>query len=397
MKTIERKTYLDRLKSLRSTPDIKVITGMRRAGKSFLMNCYIEWLRMNEKANIIYVDLTLLENTALKNHIALNQYVESHYQENTNNYLFIDEVQLCPNFEWTINSLHVSRRYDIYIAGSNAFLLSSDLATLFTGRYIELRVFPFSFSEYCAYYDEDTDIQKQLERYVVEGGLAGSYVYSSTADKMTYLQQIFTTIIERDLSQKYKIADSEAITRVAEFLMDNISNTTSANNVANELVRQNLAINHVSARNYLKYLTNAFVFEKVNRYDMRGRKILLSLEKYYLTDLGLRYALLGMRNMDWGRAYENIVCIELMRRGYQVYIGKLYQKEVDFVAMRGGEKIYIQVSDDISSATTLSRELEPLTKIRDAYPKYLIAHTRHVVYDYQGIKIYDLAMWLYNG
>ena len=250
MKTIERNEYLDRLKSLRNTPDIKVITGMRRAGKSFLMNRYVEWLRMNENANIIYVDLVLLENMALKNYMALNQYVESHYQENTNNYLFIDEVQQCPNFEWTINSLHASHKYDIYITGSNAFLLSSDLATLFTGRYIEIRVFPFSFSEYCAYYDEETDLQKLLERYVVEGGLAGSYVYSSTADKMTYLQQIFTTIIERDLSQKYKVADSEAITRVAEFLMDNISNTTSANNVANELVRQNLAINHVrSSRN----------------------------------------------------------------------------------------------------------------------------------------------------
>ena len=394
MKTIERETYLERLKSLQNTPDIKVITGMRRAGKSFLMNRYIDWLHANDKGNIIYIDLMLLQNAALKDYIELNRYIESQYMNGTDNYLFIDEVQLCANFEWTVNSLHATGKYDIYITGSNAFLLSSDLATLFTGRYIEIRVFPFSFSEYCTYFDEEKDLQKQLERYVVEGGLAGSYIYSSTADRMTYLKHVFTTIVERDLAQKYKIADPEAITRVAEFLMDNISNTTSANNVANELVRQNLAINHVSARNYIRYLTNAFMFEKVNRYDMRGKKILLSLEKYYLTDLGLRYALLGMRNMDWGRAYENIVCIELMRRGYQVYVGKLYQKEVDFVAMRGSEKIYIQVSDNISSSSTLQRELEPLTKIPDAYPKCLIANTRHDTTDYQGIKIYDLAMWL---
>ena len=394
MKTIERETYLERLKSLQNTPDIKVITGMRRAGKSFLMNRYIDWLHTNDKGNIIYIDLMLLQNAALKDYIELNRYIESQYMNGTDNYLFIDEVQLCANFEWTVNSLHATGKYDIYITGSNAFLLSSDLATLFTGRYIEIRVFPFSFSEYCTYFDEEKDLQKQLERYVVEGGLAGSYIYSSTADRMTYLKHVFTTIVERDLAQKYKIADPEAITRVAEFLMDNISNTTSANNVANELVRQNLAINHVSARNYIRYLTNAFMFEKVNRYDMRGKKILLSLEKYYLTDLGLRYALLGMRNMDWGRAYENIVCIELMRRGYQVYVGKLYQKEVDFVAMRGSEKIYIQVSDNISSSSTLQRELEPLTKIPDAYPKCLIANTRHDTTDYQGIKIYDLAMWL---
>lgn len=394
MKIIERETYLEQLKSLQNTPDIKVITGMRRAGKSFLMNRYIDWLHANDKGNIIYIDLMLLQNAALKDYIELNRYIESQYMNGTDNYLFIDEVQLCANFEWTVNSLHATGKYDIYITGSNAFLLSSDLATLFTGRYIEIRVFPFSFSEYCAYFDEEKDLQKQLERYVVEGGLAGSYIYSSTADRMTYLKQVFTTIVERDLAQKYKIADPEAITRVAEFLMDNISNTTSANNVANELVRQNLAINHVSARNYIRYLTNAFMFEKVNRYDMRGKKILLSLEKYYLTDLGLRYALLGMRNMDWGRAYENIVCIELMRRGYQVYVGKLYQKEVDFVAMRGSEKIYIQVSDNISSSSTLQRELEPLIKIPDAYPKCLIANTRHDTTDYQGIKIYDLAMWL---
>jgi predicted AAA+ superfamily ATPase len=230
--------------------------------------------------------------------------------------------------------------------------------------------------------------------YVAEGGLSGSYVYSDAADKKDYIKEVYSTILTRDLTEKYNLADAHSLTQVANYLMDNIGNITSPNNVSGCLTANNNPTSHVTVRRYIQYLCNAFVFYKVDRYDIRGRKYLESLNKYYLADTGIRYAMLGRRNMDWGRMYENIVFLELKRRGYDVYVGKLYQKEIDFVIMRGDEKAYIQVSDSISEDTTFKREVSPLLSINDAYPKILIARTRHEKYDYQGIMIYDIAQWL---
>lgn len=270
----------------------------------------------------------------------------------------------------------------------------TDLATLFTGRHIEIPVFPFSFKEYRSYFSSMPDIQTSFDRYVVEGGLSGSYVYEAATDKENYIREVYNTILTRDLTEKYKITDVQILTHLAEYLMDNVSNVTSPNNVAVTLTSNQIPTSHVTIGRYLKYLCNAFVFYKVDRYDIRGKKYLESLNKFYMADTGIRYALLGRRNMDWGRIYENIVYLELLRRGYQVYIGKLYQKEVDFVAMRGNEKFYIQVSDNISAPETFNREIDPLLRIQDAYPKYVIARTRHEEYDYQGIRILDIAEWL---
>ena len=229
---------------------------------------------------------------------------------------------------------------------------------------------------------------------MTEGGLAGSYVYAEAIDKENYIREVYSTILTRDLTEKYNLTDTHALTQVANYLMDNIGNITSPNNVSNGLTANSNPTSHVTVRRYIQYLCNAFVFYKVDRYDIKGRKYLESLNKYYLSDTGLRYALLGRRNMDWGRVYENIVFLELKRRGYEVYIGKLYQKEIDFVIIRGNEKAYIQVSDNISEKTTFEREASPLLSIKDAYPKIIIARTRHDMYDYQGIKIYDIAEWL---
>lgn len=395
MNLIDRPEYMQRLLDLTGTPDIKIITGIRRCGKSELMKAYIRRIaEAQPEANIIFVDFFDLKYEALKEYHALYDYIESHYVLGKQNFVFVDEVQLCDKFELAVNSLHRSRKYDLYLTGSNAFLLSSDLTTLFTGRYVEIHVFPFSFAEYCRYYADETDTAKLFDEYVIKGGLAGSYEYRTELDRVHYLRDVYDTIINRDLVAKYKLPDTATLEHLAEFMMDNISNLTSPNNIAETLSADVVATNHKTVGNYIRYLCDAFVFYGVRRYDIRGKKYLKTSVKYYLSDTGIRFARLGRRNLDYGRMYENIVCIELMRRGYEVYVGKLYQKEVDFVALRGDEKIYIQVSDDLSSRETFERECDPLLRIKDAYPKMILANTKHETYDYEGIKIHNLANWL---
>lgn len=395
MTTIVRKNYLNRIIELKDTPDIKIITGIRRSGKSKLMQAYIEYLKTNyDNINIIFIDFMDLKFEEIKEYHALHSYVEQHYVAGKMNYLFVDEVQMCPKFELAINSLYSKGKYDIYVTGSNAFLLSADLATLFTGRYIEIHVFPFSFQEYCEYYSDVSDKDKLFDEYSFKGGLAGSYLYPNDRDRVTYIKEVYETIVTRDLVQKYALPDTTVLQRLSEFLMDNISNLTSPNKVSQLLTANNVSTTHVTVRKYIKYLCNAFVFYDIKRYDIRDKRYLESSEKFYLCDTGIRYAILGSRNMDYGRVYENMVCIELLRRGYDVYVGKLYQKEIDFVAQRGSEKIYIQVSDNISAQETFEREYSPLLQIRDAYTKMIIARTRHPKYSYEGIVIYDIAEWL---
>ena len=386
MKYIERTNYLNRLIGLNNTPDIKIITGIRRSGKSELMRAYIEYLKKNDKrANIIYLDFYDLEYEEYKDYKSLNDYVNNHYKKSKNNYLLIDEIQLCKSFELAINSLNNSGKFDIYITGSNAFLLSSDLATLFTGRFIEIKVFPFSLYEFSKYYDDIDNREDLFDEYVTKGGLAGSYIYKQEVDRKAYISDIYTTIVTRDLVQKYNLPDTAVLDHLAEFLMDNISNITSPNKISNVLTSNKISTNHVTIGKYIKCLCNAYLFFDVKRYDIKGNKYLDTADKFYLNDLGLRFVILGKRNLDFGRVYENIVAIELLRRGYEVYIGKLYQKEVDFIAVKGDEKIYIQVSDDISRNETFKREVEPLLQIKDAYPKIIVARTRHEKYQYQGI------------
>ncbi len=395
MPRLERNNYLDRLKGLKNTPDIKIITGIRRSGKSELLKDYIKFIEKNEvDSNIIYIDFNDLQFDDLKQYKKLHDYINLRIINDKNNYLFVDEVQMCDKFQLAINSIHNSGKCDIYITGSNAFLLGSDLSTLFTGRYIEIEIFPFSFKEFMKYNEDIIDVEYLLDEYIIKGGLAGSYVYTQEIDRIEYLKDVYNTIINRDLVSKYKLPDNMVLDHLSEFMMDDISNLTSPNNISGQLCNNKIATNHVTIGNYIKYLCNAFVFYDVKRYDIKGKKYLETADKYYLCDLGFRFAILGNRNMDYGRCYENIVCIELFRRGYDVYIGKLYQKEVDFIALKGNEKIYIQVSDDISSKETLEREVIPLLQIKDAYPKVLLARTRHKEYQYEGIRIINISDWL---
>ena len=397
MKLINRSQYINQLIDVRNTPDIKIITGIRRSGKSKLLEAYKDYLiaKYNE-INIVYIDLTKLKFEKLKEYHALNDYIESQYEEGISNYLMIDEIQLCKNFELAINSLYTDQKFDIYITGSNAFLLSSDLSSLFTGRYVEIHVLPFSFKEFCLYFNDNNNgnIQNLFDQYQIMGGMAGSYSYSRDADKAKYLRNIYNTILTRDLVQKYNLGNSAMLKKISEYLMDNVSNVSSSQNISSTLTEVGDKTNHSTVGNYINYLCNAFIFYETKRYDVRGKEYLKTLNKYYLADTGIRYAVLGKRNMDWGRILENIIYLELLRRGYEIYVGKLYQKEIDFVAMKGNEKIYIQVSDDISDPNTFKREIQPLLQIRDAYPKLILARTKHEISDYEGIQIIDIPQWL---
>ena len=400
MKLIRRDDYLARLRDVEGTPDIKILSGMRRAGKSKLLEETAKRIRKaHPRANVLYADLTLLKNEKLKDYHELHKWVKANTKRGSRNYVMIDEVQMCPNFELVVNSLHGegNGRFDIYLTGSNAFLLSSDLTTLFTGRHLEFRTFPFSFREFRQYFVRETDIDRAFDSYVVKGGLAGSYLYREETSRVGYLREIYQTILRRDIARRFKLPDTVVLERLAEFLMDNVGNVTSANNLADELVKNKVATNHVTVGHYLDYLSDAFLFCEVKRYDVRGKKCLEKSGKYYLMDHAIRYAVLGRRNMDYGHVYENIVYVELVRRGYDVYVGKLYKKEIDFVAIKGSEKMYIQVSDDIADPKTFVREVDPLLRIKDAYPKILLARTRHEETDREGVRVIDIACWLGEG
>ena len=394
MKLIQRDFYLDKLKDVVGTPDIKVITGLRRSGKSKLLESFMDYVKATDgDANIIHVNFNLSEYEHLLEHHALHDYVEGAYVPSKNNYVLIDEIQMCDGFEKAINSLHASEKYDIYITGSNAFLLSSDLATLFTGRTFQIEVYPFSFREFMQYF-ELTDQYAAFNRYIQEGGMSGSYLYKSPEAKYDYIADVFDTLIVRDIQKKYNIRNMPLMEQLCDFLIDNISNLTSARSVAKAFDAQQVKTNDRTISAYLKYLCNAFAFYRVRRYDIQGKRYLASNDKYYLCDHAFKYAKLGTKNADYGRSIENIVAIELLRRGYELYAGVLYKKEIDFVAIKRSEKLYIQVASSIDDPDTFQREVEPLLRIKDAYPKMILTRTRQEAYQHEGVQIVDVADWL---
>ena len=397
MKLIERTDYMEEMKSLLQTPDIKVITGVRRCGKSKLLDAFASWLQVNDPdANIIHINYNLTEFEDLLEYHALENHAEAHYKTGKNNYLLIDEVQMCPSFEKAVNSLHAKEKYDIYVTGSNAFLQSSDLATLFVGRTYELHVFPFSFREYLSYFPSE-NLYGSLTKYITEGGMAGSYLYKNDVQKYRYINsEVLNALIVRDIVNKYHLKNEPLLHELIDFLMDNIGNVTSVRAITDTLSSNRTKVDHKTVGKYLNILCRAFAFYRLRRYDIRGKRYLRSEDKYYLADQSFRFARLGTKNMDYGRVLENIVAIELLRRGYEVYVGVLYSKEIDFVAMKQGEKLYIQVANDISDPKTFEREVTPLLAIKDAYPKLLIARIWQPEYQHEGIRIIDAADWLSN-
>ena len=390
MKLIERSKYLNELRQVRGIPDIKVITGLRRSGKSKLMDRFMDEVSKEDNVNIIRINMNLKKFEELKDSERLYEYVHSHYEPEKENLVFVDEIQMCAGFETVVNSLHDEECFDIYITGSNAFLMSSDLATLFRGRVYEISVFPFSFDEYMAYFSP-SDIDQAFDDYVVSGGLAGSYLYKTDEQAKSYIRGIFRTTVVRDIVEKHHIENEELLIMLADYLMDNVGNITSIRNISNCLPGKT---NDKTVGTYLTYLTRAFMFYPMQRFDIKGKKYFKSDKKYYLADVALRFAELGSKTPDWGRLYENIVAIELLRRGYEVYVGVLYNKEIDFVAVKNGQRTYIQVSDDIQRPETMNREISPLLTIKDAYPKMIIARTKHSETQKDGVRIVDIARWL---
>ena len=396
MKIIDRDMYLNTMIRVINTPDIKVITGVRRSGKSKLLELFKKYIEKNiDNSNIIHINYNLKKFDNLLIGDKLYNYIDDNFDENKENYVLIDEIQKCNGFEDVINSIHAEEKYHIYITGSNAFLLSSDLATLFTGRTFEIKIYPFSFEEYMKYFNYDNHYLA-FNTFMQDGGMSGSYLYEELVDKNNYLSDIYNTLILRDIVQKYNIKNEDLLKKLSDYLLDNVSNLTSSTKIENLLKSSNQTADHKTIAKYIEYLCNAYAFYKVRRYDIKGKRYLNTQDKYYLVDTSFRRAILGRKNEDYGRILENIVAIELLRRGYEIYIGTLYEKEVDFVAMKNDEQIYIQVTDNLESEKVLNREITPLLNIRDGYKKIIIAKLNHEGYIKEGIEIIDIADWLLN-
>lgn len=396
MKIIDRDMYLNTMIRVINTPDIKVITGVRRSGKSKLLELFKKYIDKNiDNSNIIHINYNLKKFDNLLIGDKLYNYIDDNFDENKENYVLIDEIQKCNGFEDVINSIHAEEKYHIYITGSNAFLLSSDLATLFTGRTFEIKIYPFSFEEYMKYFNYDNHYLA-FNTFMQDGGMSGSYLYEELVDKSNYLSDIYNTLILRDIVQKYNIKNEDLLKKLSDYLLDNVSNLTSSTKIENLLKSNNQTADHKTIAKYIEYLCNAYAFYKVRRYDIKGKKYLNTQDKYYLVDTSFRRAILGRKNEDYGRILENIVAIELLRRGYEIYVGTLYEKEVDFVAMKNDEQIYIQVTDNLENEKVLNREITPLLNIRDGYKKIIIAKLNHEGYIKEGIEIIDIADWLLN-
>lgn len=397
MKLIERTTYLSEMLELADTPDIKVITGVRRSGKSKLMETLAQKIvERQPDANIIHINYNLTDFESIMEYRSMEAYVEERYAPNRQNYLLIDEVQMCASFEKAINSLHAREKYSIFITGSNAFPQSSDLATLFVGRTYEIPVYPFSFAEYLEYFPS-RNIYDGLTTYISDGGMAGSYLYKTEDQKRRYINsEVLNALVVRDIVSKYKLRNEQLLHALIDYLMDNVGNLTSIRSIADTLESSRMKADHKTIGKYVDALCKAFAFYRFRRYDVRGKRYLRSEDKYYLVDQSFRFARLGTKNMDYGRVLENIVAMELLRRGYEVYVGVLYKKEIDFVAIKQGEKLYIQVANNISEEKTFEREVSPLLAIKDAFPKMLIARTYQPEYQHEGIRIVDAAEWLSN-
>jgi len=404
MEKIKRENYLSILKNFKDQQIIKVITGIRRCGKSTLLELFQNYLKENgvSEEQIISINFENADYEYLQNRKVLYDYLKSKLIDGQKTYIFLDEIQNVNEFEKTVDSLFINKDVDLYITGSNAWLLSSELATLLTGRYIEIKMLPLSFKEYISAFEDKTDISRKFRDYLRYSSFpqAIELCKINPNNINLFLDGIYNTILFKDVMQRKGITSRNTLERVTKYLYDNIGNRTSMKSISDNIegLEKNNSYNTVSS--YVEALIDSFFIYKVNRYDIKGKEFLKTQEKYYAIDIGLRYYMLGQESgKDMGHILENIVYLELLRRGYEVYIGKYDDLEVDFVAKKPENTIYYQVAlttreNEENGNKVLNRELNPLKKINDNYPKYILTLDDDLDADFEGIKKINVLDWL---
>lgn len=391
---IERNEYLESLKKWKDKDLIKVVTGIRRCGKSTLFELYINYLKQIDvkEDHIISLNLESPEYN-FKDYMELYNYVNDKIKDNDMYYVFLDEVQVVDKFEKAVDGLYIKKNVDEYITGSNAYLLSGELATFLSGRYIEFKMFPLSFKEYANFYKQEEN-EKLYLNYINNSSMPYALKLDNQDEVDKYLDSIYNTIIIKDIITRKKIADTSMLRSVSEFMFSSIGNILSVKKIADTLTSNGRSISVHTVESYLDSLVESFIFNKVSRYDIKGKQYLQTGEKYYATDVTMRYALLGRKYIDLGHILENIVYLELARRGYKVYIGKSGDKEIDFVAENSKGTMYFQVAYTVRDENTLKRELSALESINDHYPKHILTMDIDPEIDYNGIKKINVLDWL---
>lgn len=397
-KMIERPDYLNQLISFREKQLIKVVTGIRRCGKSTLFELYCDYLRGEgvEDRQIIRLNLEDPDYHDLKDYMQLYELIKSKLLPEQMNYIFIDEVQAVPEYQKAVDGLFIKKNCDVYITGSNAFLLSGELATLLSGRYVEIKMLPLSFKEYLSALDDKTDLIIKYQNYIQNGSFPYILQLSKKQEIRAYLEGVYTSIVLKDIVARCRIADASMLDSVIRYMFDNIGNLCSSTKIANTMTSAGRKISVHTVETYLTALVDSFILYKVGRYDIKGKQYLATGAKYYLSDIGLRYYLLGSKKADVGHILENIVYLELLRRNYEVHIGKVGQAEVDFIAISEEGEEYYQVAYTVidSDGATLARELASLDAVKDHNPKYLLTMDFTPMTSHNGIKQINVLEWL---
>jgi len=387
MAKIYREKYINKLISLKDKNIIKVLTGIRRAGKSTILQEFKDYLLKNgvNEKNILFLNLDDKSNKHLLDSDKLHYYILENLDLSNKNYIFLDEIQNVPEFEKCIDSLFLRENLDIYITGSNSYMLSGELATYLTGRYIQIHILPLSFKEYISYYGESDELKKYND-YITYGALPYLINLDNNKDKLEYLDSIYNTIIMKDVINRKKVKDPMMLESICRFLFDSIGSNISTKKISDTLSSNGRKNSVHTIEEYLNALLESYIVYKVYRFDIKGKELLKTQEKYYLSDIGLRTYLLGNTlGKDLGHILENIIFLELKRRGYKIYIGKDNDNEIDFVCETNDDIIYIQVSLSVRDENTLKRELRPLESIQDNYKKYIIT-LDYDTNNYNGIK-----------
>ena len=398
---IERTEYLEQLKRFKDKDLIKVVTGIRRCGKSTLFELFINYLKETgvKDDQIIKINLEDADYN-FESYKELYDYVNKKIDSKKNYYVFLDEVQNVPKFQKAVDSLYIKKNVDVYITGSNAYMLSGELATLLSGRYVEIKMLPLSFKEYLsAFNNSDKSRYEYFLDYMKNGGMPGniSILQDNPNDLDTYLEGIFTTIVYKDIITRNNITDKMLLESVLKFIFDSIGSPISTKKISDTLTSKGMSTSNHTVENYISAFVESFLIYKAERFDVKGKNLLARDYKYYVVDQGLRSYLLGKKaDSDMGHILENIVYLELLRRGYKVYVGKVDDLEVDFVAENRDGLKYYQVALTVRDEKVLERELKSLQKTGDHYPKYLITYDMDMEADYDGITKINVVDWLLN-